>query len=129
MRQLRSKKSLQGKRIFGIVLLAILVISGCASLEKLQKQKTGIEEAIVRAEQATRDKIAATEAEMDELIAIIDSSNSFSEDAKNNAKIAELQEKVNTVAVKGRDRVDKLAIRIQNLEHRITTKMNTKDLD
>ncbi len=117
------------KRIFGIVLLAVLVISGCASMEKLQQQKTRLEETIVREEQATRDKIAAIEAEMDELIAIIDSSNSFSEDAENNAKIAGLQEKVNTAAVKGRDRVDKLAIRIRNLEHKITTKMNTKDLD
>ncbi len=117
------------KKIIGILLVACITAAGCASMEALQKKKTSLEAAITRQEKATKDEIAAIEAEMDQLIAVIDSSNSLSEDAKNNARIAELQEKVNETAVRGRDKVDKLSIKVRNLEHKITTRMNMSDLD
>ena len=117
------------KKIIGILLLVCITMTGCASMEKLQKEKASLEAAIVQQEKATKEEIAAIEAEMDQLIAVIDSSNSLSEDAKNNARIAELQEKVNETAVRGRDKVDKLSIKLRNVEHKITTMMSTSSLD
>ena len=113
----------------GIILIAGLVLNGCASMESLNKQKVKLETAIQQQETVTNEEIAKIEAEIKAIEVTIDKSIDLSKDASNNEKISALQEKVNDVTVKGRDKVDKLSIKLREIEDKITSKMNTKNID
>ena len=117
------------KRITLFLVMSLLLLSSCASVQMLEKKKSNLETLMNETEKATNAKIALIESEMNGLISKIDKSDSLNGDEKDNEKIAALQEKVNEEAIKGRDKVDRIANRIRALEEKITVRMDTRKLD
>ena len=117
------------KRIFLLFVILLPLLSGCASVQSLENRKMKLEALIKETERQTNEKIAQVETEMNAIIAKIDKADTITGNEKDNMRVSELQEKVNAITMKGRDQVENISIRIQELENSISLKLDMKHLD